>query len=380
MRRIISIKEFFSTIGLGLWQAVCYVFRVFNPNNKTKFWRVIWAVFAVCIGIFTLVVSYEFITKKVIKKEQTWNKVWLSKAVYVYNYYDDTPKYIRNYTTGEKISEETQWFQVAENGDEMVVFCEHGKRGYFNKYTGELIVAPKYDKAWIFSEEYAAVCSKDSLFFIDKKGKEYYKSLGLRAKEYENFLFKNGLCAVRTRDDKMGIIKPDGTWVLAAEYKKIERNNEVDLWEVSKDGYMALYDDQMKEVFGGNFAMLEVVDADHIYTMPEGGGAKQRYNLKGELQDAIVIYSTSQLTYSTDKLQQVKNEGGCYETVIVDEIATCLRYFVGAGYNGLMTKSGKIVTPAIYNDIEAIGKDLYRCEYDDEHSVILNSQGQKVNR
>jgi len=126
--------------------------------------------------------------------------------------------------------------------------------------------------------------------------------------------------------------------------------------------------------------MLEVVDADHIYTMPEGGGAKQRYNLKGELQDAIVIYSTSQLTYSTDKLQQVKNEGGCYETVIVDEIATCLRYFVSAGYNGLMTKSGKIVTPAIYNDIEAIGKDLYRCEYDDEHSVILNSQGQKVNR
>lgn len=378
MKRIITIKEFLSTIGLGLWQAVCYVGRAFNPNNKTKFWRVIWAVFAVCIGMFTLLVAYEFLTKEVIKKEQTWNRVWLSKAVYVYNYYDDTPLYIRNYTTGEKISKEPQWYRVPENGDEMVVFCEHGKRGYFNIYTGELIVSPKYDKAWIFSEGYAAVCSKDSLFFIDKEGKEYYKSLGLRAQEYENFIFKNGQCAVRTRENKMGIIKSDGTWALPAEYKTIERNSEVDLWVVCKDGYMALYDDQMKEVFGGDFAMLEVVDADHIYTMPKEGGAKQRYNLKGELLDDIVIYSTSQLTYNTDKLQQVKNEDGYNETVIVEDIATCLRYFVGAGYNGLMTKSGRIVTPAIYNDIEAIGKDLYRCEYDDEHSVILNSQGQKV--
>lgn len=378
MKRIITIKEFFSTIGVGLWQAVCYVGRAFNPSNKTKFWRVIWAVFAACISVFTIVLTYEYITKTVIGKEYQWNRQWLSKAVYVYNDYDDRPLYIKNYQTGKKISEETQWFQVPENGDDMVVFCEYGKRGYFNRQTGELIVAPKYDKAWIFSEGYAAVCVKDSLFFIDKTGKEHYKSLGLCTEGSEVYLFKNGLCAVRTRDNLMGIIKPDGTWALAASFNKIERNDDVNLWEVTQGEYISLYDDQMKEVFGGDFTYIEAMDDEHIYTMKKGSWAKQRYNMKGELLDAFVINSTSQLTYTTDKIQQVKNEDGGYDDVAVEHVATCLSYFVGAGYNGLMTKSGKIITPAIYNAIYAIDKDLYRCEYDDEHSVILNSQGQKV--
>ncbi|MCR4848098.1 MAG: WG repeat-containing protein, partial [Bacteroidales bacterium] len=62
--------------------------------------------------------------------------------------------------------------QTDFRGDSLSVFCSStkGKRGYFNRFTGEVAVPAQYEKAWIFSEGMACVLDKGMLHFIDHKG------------------------------------------------------------------------------------------------------------------------------------------------------------------------------------------------------------------
>lgn len=356
--------------------------RAFRLNCKTIFGRVIWSTFAVCISIFTLAFLYVFIIRVILKAEEPENRQWLSNDIYVYNDYDDTPQYIRNNKTGKIIVKEPVCIQVSRHGDEMVMFSEYGKYGYLNRKTGDLLLKPQYDKAWMFSEGYAAVCMEDSLFFIDKTGKEYYKELGLCRQGdfyYPNYEFHQGLCVVSNRKGKWGILKSDGTWALPIQYDEIEHNDRMGLWLVSKNDYRALLNENMKEVFGGEFLFLNAKDAEHIYVMPKDSCVQQRYNLKGELLDACIISSTRQLTYTVDRREIVKTDSGSFESVVREDVATCLSYCVCEGQYGLMSKSGEMITQAVYCDISAIGPDLYLCQYDDSHSVIVNSRGEKMN-
>lgn len=53
-------------------------------------------------------------------------------------------------------------------------------------------------------------------------------------------------------------------------------------------------------------------------------------------------------------------------------------YEAEVGWFGLMSSSGKIITPPRYRDITAIGYDLYLCKTDDVRGEILNEKGIKM--
>lgn len=385
MKRKVKFGEFFSTVGLGIWQVICYLFRVFNPEHKTKFWRVIWSIITCCIVIIVGIVCYDYYIDKINPPERSSNRTWLSKNLYVYREYWETSSdcYFRNYRTGKKHFIGFDWYQIPENGGDIAVVSVNGKRGFINYKTGDVVIDAKYDRAWIFSEGLAAVSRNDSLFFIDIDGNELYKDLGLSimSPDYlRDYVFHDGLCIVNNNEGLLGIINADGNWVLPIEYDYINIDQDLGLWETQKDGYFAILDeDSREELFGGYFKSMDVTDSTHIYVRPTDG-VMQRYDISGNLLDPCVIHETRQLWYDTDELVRVKIDDDEYSTEVRKEIANCLCYSLSFIEEGLMTKTGKIITPAIFLDITAIDKDLYLCDYDGEHSVILNGRGEVVNK
>lgn len=60
MNHKISFKEWLGKIFKGVWQALCWIGRAFNPKYKTVFWRVIWGIITVCVVIFTGILVYQY--------------------------------------------------------------------------------------------------------------------------------------------------------------------------------------------------------------------------------------------------------------------------------------------------------------------------------
>ena len=54
------------------------------------------------------------------------------------------------------------------------------------------------------------------------------------------------------------------------------------------------------------------------------------------------------------------------------------KYEAELGWYGLMSRSGKVITPPRYCDITAIGYDLYLCKTDDIRGEVLNGKGVRV--
>ncbi|MCO6498505.1 MAG: WG repeat-containing protein [Chitinophagaceae bacterium] len=87
-----------------------------------------------------------------------------------------------------------------------------GKWGFINK-TGKVIVEPKYDAAWSFSEGLAAVSQNYKFGFIDKTGKEIVKP---QYNEVGNF--SEGMAYMRNEDDLYGYIDKTGKVVVEPKY------------------------------------------------------------------------------------------------------------------------------------------------------------------
>ena len=77
---------------------------------------------------------------------------------------------IKNTETGEITAEKIKfdWTSSSPN-DSLGVFCTDGKRGYYNSYTGKIVVPAQYRRAWIFSEGLAAVQKNGMIGFINRK-------------------------------------------------------------------------------------------------------------------------------------------------------------------------------------------------------------------
>ena len=61
-------------------------------------------------------------------------------------------------------------------------------------------------------------------------------------------------------------------------------------------------------------------------------------------------------------------------------IMSCLKYVTAEGWEGLITKEGKVVTPPVFWSISAVNKNLYLCKYDtsEDHGILVNEKGERV--
>lgn len=377
MKRIVSFEEFFTILGLGLWQAICFVGKAFNYKNKTPFWRVIWSILTLCVIVFTGIIGYLFYEKEFKTRKERCRTIDLSDKVYSYNVYGSGYFSIIHRETGKETLKDVDWYAGSNDNDSLYVFAQYKKRGYFNSHTGEVAIPPVYRKAWVFSDGLAAVVKGDSLYFLDEYGNtrlkyRYYRKDSHFPNGMDSFCFHDGLCVMYNADKKFGVIDKSGKWVIAPEYDLIymHRNNSI-LFSLKKDDKYGFADAQGQVISSCQYKDIEI-SSDGIFVSLEDN-SQRHLNEDGTMTNDFLCYNLFSLKYDADL--QTKEDG---ETVSVPKLANLLCYVERSGYKGLMDKTGRRITPPRYKSIEAIGPDLYRCGYDSQldNAVLMNGKGE----
>ncbi len=393
----ISASLFFTVMWSGVCQVVGWFFGLFGYKRDGKFAKCIWGVFAtsaaVILAVFAIVLVsslVETIYEKYYKEAHCYDPdcnyaEYISKDVYYHNL-DDGKGYIFNSLTGEKTIRNIHWIAKPEGNDSLICFSDGKKRGYFNKNSGKVIIAPKYNHAWVFSEGLASVDDNGTIKFIDGTGHIVIDKNMPYIPDMDGYLFHGGYCVVGTEDgDCYGLMDKTGKMVLDKEYSSIRPTNDFDMWCITKDKESGLLDKNLKPIIPLTECSLWVYDGMVTMIMPNH--TMRKLTLDGKLINDFYISSVRTLEYSKDEMlyrtdKTTDDEGNIAETTIEayhpSANAKMRAYVVGDGYEGLMSNDGRVVTMPLYKNIEAIGYDLYLCDVSNGDHVIVNGKGEIV--
>ena len=314
----------------------------------------------------------------------SYNNQYLSRNLTFHEGYDYN-SYVFN-REGEKVIKNIHWIAKPLGNDSLVCYRAGKKRGYFNMFTGEIAIKPKYTHAWIFSDGLAAVEEDGWIKFIDATGRVVIDNHLPYLRNMDGYVFHNGYCAVyNEHGDRLGLIDKTGEWVLKPEYYSITPIDS--LWIVSNGKEKGVLNASLKTIMPFVSPNLWISDGK-IYASMEDHSIRT-YSLQGELIENFHISGTAQLMYETNEVYyatsknynedgNLVNETSDSDIITRQAVAHCLRYQAAFDWYGLMTSDGHIVTPPLYREIEAMGPDLYLCKTDFQYGIVLNGKGQQV--
>lgn len=244
---------------------------------------------------------------------------------------------IKNTETGEVTAEKIKfdWTSSSPN-DSLGVFCSKGKRGYYNSYTGKIVVEAQYRRAWIFSEGLAAVQKNGHIGFINRKGETVIPfHFPYHGNPLSEFVFKNGHCVVADTTGKCGVIDREGKWLIKPLYDNI-----------------SIYED---------------------HAIVSKAGIRMQVDYDGRVLNAFVLDSIEALTYTEQ--ERFENREGEIEYISKTIKTGLFAYRVGGRW-GLMDSNCNRLTEPLYSNIAAVDKNMFRATLLDRYSeVILNSRG-----
>lgn len=207
--------------------------------------------------------------------------------------------------------------------DSLAAFQDRsGNYGYFNVNTGAICIPPRFKYAQAFSDGLGAVYGGGDLHFVDESGKVVLRTRSEWDDEWE-YSFKGDYCVVK-EDNKFGLIDRTGEWVMSPVYDELTRAcTKSDRYYRTKDG---------------------------IRQLVEPGGR-------------VVI------PFVFDRVEELITEGG---EEICFSVPDVVIYKVGY-MEGLMERStGRLLTPAIYDEIKALSSHTARFSINDEGSVLMD--------
>ena len=251
---------------------------------------------------------------------------------------DDGNITIKNTETGEITAEKIKfdWTSASPN-DSLGVFCSDGKRGYYNSYTGKIVIPAQYRRAWIFSEGLAAVQKNGHIGFLNRKGEVVIPfRYPYHGNPLSEFIFKNGHCIVADTTGKCGVINKKGEWTIQPKYDNIDAYDE--------------------------------------YVIASSAGIRKQLNYEEKVINSFVVDNISALTYT--ETERYENNDG--EIVYLDkEVKTGMFSYRVGGRCGLMDSNCRRLTEPLYYRIIAVDKNLYRGLLLDNYSeVIMNAKGE----
>ena len=251
---------------------------------------------------------------------------------------DDGNITIKNTQTGEVTAEKIKfdWTSSSPN-DSLGVFCTDKKRGYYNSYTGKIVIPAQYRRAWVFSEGLAAVQKNGMIGFINRKGDVVIPfRYPYHGNPLSSFVFENGHCIVADTTGKCGVINRKGEWIIHPNYDNI--------------------------------------DAYEEYVIASSAGVRKQLTYEEKTINSFVVDNIKALTF-TEK-ERYENKDG--EIVYLDiEVKTGLFSYSVGGRCGLMDANCRRLTDPLYSRIIAVDKNMYRALLLDSYSeVILNGRGE----
>jgi len=285
---------------------------------------------------------------------------------------------------GKKLIRHIRWISKPLGSDLLICYSIGRKRGYFNMFTGEVVIEPKYAHAWVFSDGLASVDDGGWIKFIDQTGRVVFDPNIPYRPEKDGYVFHNNHCAVHNeRGDRLGLIDRQGKWALKPEYFRVEPVDS--FWIISNGWQQSVLDKELKTILPFMDADLWVNDSIIVAEMDDH--SVRTYSLGGKLLEDSYICETFKLLYDTNEIKDKsifdENEDAHsseFPTGVAfkQKVARCLCYQTDYGWYGLMAPDGHRVTPPSYTEITAVGPDLYFCKTNNNHGVILNGKGQRV--
>lgn len=376
-------------IGVSQW---LLVFLGMKDDSKFGTWirRVVGCSWAVLMALVAWAAIHTILSDEFEKlddylhRDEYCYKHRISEELCVHEYNGGTSNVVNG--EGKHVLSGLEWVVEPQGKDSLACYSDGNKRGYFNIRTGQVVVKPKYTRAWCFSEGLAAVQDDGIIKFIDQSGNTIINTGIPYQIDMSDPVFHAGHCIMQSGDsNKYGMLNRQGDWLLPPVYDNI----------VSTDSFYILQSDHMQSVLNKSLevcipftAATFEIGCDFINAICEDHTV-QRYNYAGEIIEPFCIYRVKNLMYSSRELNY--STGRTYDTdnniilendkesfVCVTKVAKCLSYEGEVGWLGLMSSSGEILTQPVFQIIEAVDEDLYYCQYYGLYGILLDGNGNRV--
>ena len=390
----VSCKMFFTVVWRGICQVLGWFFGLFGYKRDGKFAKCVWGMFSISAAILMTILAgiaiygcYEHFERKYRYANYVEEEggTYVSSTLGYFPDYDGNKGYIFNKQTREKVLKGVDWIALPLGKDSLVCFSSDNKRGYFNAKNGNVVVEPKYDHAWIFSDGLGAVEEDGRIKFLDSTGKIVIDNGMKYDGTSDGYVFHGGYIAVCAEaSEKYGLMDKTGNMVLPLEYDYIDIANNLEYWLVRKDKQWAVYDKNMKQILPFIDGYVYITDGSIDVTMSDH--TMRKYDFEGNLINDFYISETRHLTYDTGEVYYAKDsytdDDGDEQEYLEERnkqaTARLRAYAAGDGYEGLMTPEGHVITMPLYKNIEAIGPDTYLGTVSDGDKVIVNGKGEVV--
>lgn len=290
--------------------------------------------------------------------------------------------------SGRRISNEKFQCVFGRLGkDSLSVFIDmEGKRGYLNVNTGTIAIPAQYRHAWQFcGERFAGVVGyqDDSLRFIDRDGKLVFDK-AFAFELGEDYVFHDGVCIMAKNDDKgscvYGLIGEDGEWILEQKYNCMCRDNDlifVSLKTENGEYRQGYWNPEGHWEYEPIYQRIDFCSADNTVFLTENN-VKMHVRPDGSVIEPFVVDYVSLLDYFPAGESFSENDG---MTQRVERTNSKVAKYSTDGRCGLLDlKTGKPLTPALFDDIFAVSEDIIRCELIGTiHEILYNSRGERIN-
>lgn len=314
------------------------------------------------------------------------------QVIEVYSRSQEEGRYrIEDRWTKEVLLDHVSWI-TSEEGDTLVAYAQQRRRGFFNIRSRKAnLIDEKFVKVYLYSEGRALAESIDSLYILDTKQRVVASYAKTDERDTEVNTFHKGHMPMIGENGKLGLIDTLGHWSIEPQYDKVSWaldefwlgiTNPVMVDETTGEQnppHRIMMDSRLRTILEGDWNYM-MVTRDGYITVSDRNHWQWRYALDGTLIDDFVCDNVRQLTYETGEKRWVQvNENETHQ-VDVEETATLLCYTTNEGWEGLMTRDGKIVTPPVFWDVKAVSRNLYLCKYDttSDHGILLNERGEHV--
>ena len=400
----ITLDEFVSVLIKGLKSFVEYIF---SSIVGVFFWKVMKLCTMLMIIIIGGLFAYIFGGQVLHLWEIEPARVHHDKLGYGYTYNYESNDYYRKRAfisdeNGRKIIKNVTWVKY-EKGDSIVAFSKNQFRGYLNVRSGKQIVKPeKYTEVYLYKEGRAMAMTGDSIYILDDEGREIGKAfLWSKDRNTDINCFHNGGLPMVGENGKMGVVGRNAEWLIEPQFDYITFGID-HYWIAKKDAVPAIgddlgeparaavFDESTKLIVEGEWSRIWVSrDAGIIVTGKDNW--QSCYDFDGNLVNDFVFDGVENLTYETGEAEWRRIKTDSYYSVDeeyedkeipITKIATLMKYVTSEGWVGLISSEGKPITPPLYWDIKAIGKNVYKAslEKSSSYSVLLNEKGKIIGR
>ena len=290
--------------------------------------------------------------------------------------FSDNKWRVYNKQTGEYTTEKINWVSEAPETDSLAVYALPGKRGYININTGRIIIDAEtndYRKAWVFSDGLAAVMKDGKIGFINDKNEvviplQFDYTDKCRMYDF-GYVFHNGYCAMTDADGNLGLIDKNGNWVVEPAYDEVWVPHDSGYRIIVKDGKHGVLDSTCNVVYPAEYGYVDILSDGFVLNK---GGKKWQVDFEGNTVQPFMFDGTYYLNYPIGY-----NECGDIQYAFADyakyEVMNCY---------GIMNRiTGKLITLALYSDINMLSKDLFEVQDPESYDwYLVDTQGNVVSK